>query len=228
MEPMIWGTVLLDGVITVVDAEWLPSCADDEADLARQITGGDLVVLNKTELVDPAGLAAARDRVLQAKPGIEILEADHCRLPIEVLLGVGRDDRGGSPASSDGHDHDHGLAFETWTYTSPKPLRLGPLQQLLQYLPSALLRVKGFVYAADKPHRRILLQLVGRRATLAVKGSWTEKPPQTQLVFIARSGTCDFDAIEAALDRCVENAGFHPPPALRSTEREELTRERGR
>ena len=226
MEPMIWGTVLLDGVITVVDAEWLPSCADDEADLARQITGGDLVVLNKTDLVDPAGLAAARDRVLQAKPGIEILEADHCRLPIEVLLGVERNDRDGSgPASSDGHHHDHGLAFETWTYTSPKPLRLGLLQQLLQNLPPALLRAKGFVYAADKPHRRILLQLVGRRATLAVKGSWTEKPPQTQLVFIARSGTCDFDAIEAALDRCVENAGFHPPPALRSTEREELTRE---
>lgn len=208
MEPMIWGTVLLDGVITVVDAEWLPSCADDEADLARQIAGSDLVVLNKTDLVDPAGLVASRERILEARPGVAILEADHCRLPIEVLLGVhSNDPEGPGPASSDGHHHDHGLAFETWTYTSPNPLRLGLLQQLLQNLPPTLLRAKGFVYAADKPHQRTLLQLVGRRATLAVKGSWNGQPPQTQLVFIARSNTCDFDAIEAALDRCGAEGG---------------------
>ena len=203
MEPMIWGTVLLDGVITVVDAEWLPSCAEDEADGARQITGGDLVVLNKTDLVDSVDLAAARERILKAKPGVAILETDHCRLPFEVLLGVHSSDRGGErPASSGGLHHDHGFAFETWTYTSPNPLHLDLLQQLLQNLPPALLRAKGLVYDADKPHRRLLLQLVGRRATLAVKGSWIDEPPQTRLVFIARSGTCDFPAIGLALDRC--------------------------
>ncbi len=37
-------------------------------------------------------------------------------------------------------------------------------------------------------------------------------------------GTRIRNSLEAALDRCVENAGLHAPPALRSTEREELMR----
>ena len=87
------------------------------------------------------------------------------------------------------------------------PLHLGLLQQLLNHLPGTLFRAKGFVYAADKPHDRLLLQLVGRRAVVSVNRPWGEAPPQTRLVFIARSGTCDFPAIEQALDRCHAQEG---------------------
>ncbi|MGB7490637.1 MAG: GTP-binding protein, partial [Thermoanaerobaculia bacterium] len=74
-------------------------------------------------------------------------------------------------------------------------------------LPSTVFRAKGFVYAADKPHDRLLLQLVGRRAVLSVNRKWGAEPPRSRLVFIARSGTCDFPAIGQALDRCHAEEG---------------------
>ena len=83
-------------------------------------------------------------------------------------------------------------------------MNLGLLQQLLNHLPSTLFRAKGFVYAADQPNSRLLLQLVGRRAVLSVDRPWGDSPPQTRLVFIARSETCDFDAIGRVLESCKE------------------------
>jgi len=66
LEPEIWGTVQLGAVITVVDAEQALALSDDEARLARaQVAGGDLVILNKVDLVAPAKLASAVELVLQ-------------------------------------------------------------------------------------------------------------------------------------------------------------------
>ena len=55
------------------------------------------------------------------------------------------------------------------------------MQQVLSHLPNTVFRAKGFVYAAEKPHRRLVLQLVGRRATVLVTGPWDEETPQTRL-----------------------------------------------
>ena len=55
LEPQIWASVQLDGVVTVVDAEQVLALPDEEARLARaQVAAGDLVVLNKIDLVDAA------------------------------------------------------------------------------------------------------------------------------------------------------------------------------
>ena len=208
MEPMIWGTVLLDGVITLVDAEQALALPDEAIKLARaQVTGGDLIVLNKTDLVDATALSNVKDWIRALRPAAQILEATHCRVPIEVLLGVEHlQDYTPDDHASVNH-HDHGLDFETWSYESERSLHLSLLQQLLNHLPGTLFRAKGFFYAADKPHSRLLLQLVGRRAVVSVNRPWGEATPRTRLVFIARSGTCDFPAIEQALNRCHAEEG---------------------
>ena len=138
---------------------------------------------------------------------MQILDASYCRVPIEVLLGVEHLEGASPDSHAASHHHDHGLDFETWSYESYHPLHLGLLQQLLSHLPGTVFRAKGFVYAVDKPHARLLLQLVGRRAVVSVNRPWGEAQPQTRLVFIARSGTCDFPAIARALDRCHSEEG---------------------
>ena len=95
--------------------------------------------------------------------------------------------------------------FETWSYKSDIPLQLGLLQHLLSHLPKTLYRAKGFVYAAENPHRRLVFQLVGRRATIAVDRPWKKQNPQTSLVFITGHGMCNFPAIEKALNDCRAN-----------------------
>ncbi len=207
LQPEIRNEVLVDGVLTVVDAEHALGMPDEEAGLARsQVAGGDLVVLNKTDLVDSATTSRVKEWIRDIRPSVEILEATYCRVPIEVLIGL---DRVHAPSpSGDGtaDKDDHGVHFETWSYESSTPLHLELLQQLLNHLPSTVFRAKGFVYTTDKPHLRLLLQMVGRRAVVAANRPWGEDSPRTRLVFIARSGTCNFPAIGEALRSCEQES----------------------
>jgi G3E family GTPase len=222
LEPEIWGTVQLDGVITVVDAEQALDLPDEEAALARvQVAGGDLLLLNKVDLVDAARLAQVKDWLREIRPGVPVFETSQCRLPMEILLGIdgARPATGASAANpalnvhvhdssplknvhGGAHDHDHTLAFETWTYASDTPMEFGMLQQVLTHLPETVFRAKGFVYATEKSQRRLVFQLVGRRATVTVSGPWGDETPRTRLVFIARHGTVNIAAVEKALNGC--------------------------
>lgn len=214
MESEIRSSVLLDGVITLVDAEQALVLSEEAMKLARaQVTGGDLIVLNKIDLVNVDARSQVRNWIEDIRPGVRILESAHCSLPLEVLLGVHSMDPGTATVRkinvAHGHDvlpegrissHHHDRVFDTWSYESDSPLQLGLLQQVLSHLPKTIYRAKGFIYAAEKPHRRLVLQLVGRRATIAVNGAWNGQLPETRLVFIAGSGTCNVPAIEEALN----------------------------
>jgi G3E family GTPase len=76
------------------------------------------------------------------------------------------------------------------------------MQHILKNLPSTVFRVKGFVYAIEEPESRLVIQLVGRRATVTPTRSWGTEQPQTRLVFISRHGTVNYPAIEKALRNC--------------------------
>ena len=224
LEPGIWDAVRLDGVITVVDAEQSLNLPEEEMKLARaQVAGGDLIALNKVDLVDAATLKQVHQWIDGIRPGVQVFETTQCRLPMEILLGksAAKTERGDPDAelgvhthevstskeADDAHDHSHhdqhhDLMFDTWTFTSDKPMQLGLIQQLLSHLPSTLFRIKGFVHAVEEPQSRMVLQLVGRRATISPTRSWGDETPQTRLVFIGRHETVNFAAIEKALKNC--------------------------
>jgi G3E family GTPase len=222
LEPDIWGTVQLDGVITVVDAEQALDLPQEEGRLARaQVAGGDLIVLNKVDLVDVETLARVHEWIDSIRPGIQVFDTTHSRLPMEILLGTGAmfpkqeaahtDAELGvhvhevsttSSSQSHDHDHEHELLFDTWTYTSDAPLQMALMQQILKHLPSTVFRVKGFVYAIEEPESRMVVQLVGRRATVTPTRTWGDVQPQTQLIFISRHGTVNYPAIEKAMNSC--------------------------
>ncbi len=89
LQQEIRNSVLVDGVITVVDAEHVLGLPDAEAKLARtQVAGGDLIVLNKTDLVDADTLSNVKKWIREVKPKVQIFNATFGRIPMEVLLGV--------------------------------------------------------------------------------------------------------------------------------------------
>ena len=117
----------------------------------------------------------------------------------------------GSPATAaqdtdHAHDHEHALAFDTWTYESDAPMEFGLVREVLTHLPATVFRAKGFVHAVEKPHRRLVAQLVGRRATVSAGEPWGDETPRTRLVFIARKGTVNIAAVEKALNGCQARA----------------------
>ena len=90
MTPEIRSAILLDGVITLVDAEQLLLIDDEEAlkMAKKQIEGANLVVLNKTDLVNEETKRKVHDWIVKINSSLQILETSHSKIPLEILLGI--------------------------------------------------------------------------------------------------------------------------------------------
>jgi G3E family GTPase len=103
----------LDSIVTLVD------CANFSLDLFNseaaysQIAYGDIILLNKTDLVEPEVVDALETRIRDIKQGARILRTQKSEIPLPLVLSVGlfESDRYYSPdgdqATHDHHDHDH-------------------------------------------------------------------------------------------------------------------------
>ncbi|RXP60912.1 GTP-binding protein [Lutibacter sp. HS1-25] len=206
LQTEIRNDVLVDGVLTVVDAEQVLNIPEQEMQLAKlQISAADLIVLNKIDLVNEEKLFEVESWIGSLNKRSQILCAEKCKLPIEVLLGVEAGKYFNRQVEKVQHDHHHEVTFESWSYQSTNPLKLSLFNQLLTHLPPELFRAKGFIYAKENPSKRLLLQMVGRRTILSEERNWEKNAPATQLVFIARKGTCNIEGIKNALDKCLDN-----------------------
>ncbi|MBN3522041.1 GTP-binding protein [Algoriphagus lutimaris] len=207
LQREIRNDVLVDGVLTVVDAEQVLNIPEQEMKLAKlQIGGADLIILNKIDLVNKEKLSEVENWIGSLNKRAQILRAEKCKLPIDVLLGVeaGKALHRVNQTEKLSHDHNHEVTFESWSYESTSPFKLSLFNQLLTHLPPELFRAKGFIYAKENPTKRLLLQMVGRRTVLSEERNWGEITPATRLVFIARKGTCNIEGIKKALDKCLD------------------------
>lgn len=100
----------LDSIVTVVD------CANYSLDLFNseaaysQIAYGDIILLNKTDLVDEADVDLLEVRVRDIKEGARILRTQKSEVPLQLLLSVGlfESDKYYEEADAHaGHDHNH-------------------------------------------------------------------------------------------------------------------------
>jgi G3E family GTPase len=178
----------LDGVVAVVDAEHFPPEGDPHHILAReQIALADLVILNKIDLVCEAERGELMDALHRWVPHARIVEAVHGNVPLEVVLGIGR--ALGDVPDSEPHQAGHG--FSTLTFRERAPLSLEKLRKVFTELPPSVYRAKGFLYLADKPEARGVLQVVGRRARLSLGAPWANETPQSVIVLIGDSAGMD-------------------------------------
>ena len=70
-------------------------------------------------------------------------------------------------------------------------------------LPGNIYRCKGVVYAIENPERRAVLQVVGRRADVALGEAWGKTTPSTQIVAIGAPGSIDPQALTAQFEVCI-------------------------
>lgn len=101
------------------------------------------------------------------------------------------------------HHDDHTKVFSTWSWATDKPLILSKLRDMFEELPNTIYRAKGVIYLADTPHRMVILQLVGKRASLTLAGEWGDDTPRTQIVMISSHGGIDNAVLQTQLEKCV-------------------------
>jgi cobalamin biosynthesis protein CobW len=224
--PEIRARMTVDGVVTVIDAAAVAAgrFADDPEAVAAQcgadpaidhdnpldevfsdqLLCADLVILNKTDLLDAPALAALRiDIEAKLRPGVKLITAEQGRVPPAVALGLAagaEDDLAARPSlhGTDGeHDHDDFDSFvvETGPVVDATAFRARLAAAIRD---QDILRVKGFV---DMPgrDRRLVIQAVGARIEQYFDRPWTSGEVRaTQLVVIGKKGL-DRAVIEAAL-----------------------------
>ncbi len=220
--PAIASRVTVDGVVTVVDGAAVAAgrFADDpdaldaqkaadpsldhdnplEEVYEDQLLCADLIVLNKTDLLD----AAERERVIAeikaAIPrAVKVVAAEGAKLDPRVLLGLNAAAEGDLAARPSHHDaeeeHDH-EDFESFILDIPA---LTEPAEIIDRIGSAaaahdILRIKGFAEVKGKP-MRLLIQGVGERLQHQFDRAWRPgESRQGQIVVIGQRGL-DRDAI---------------------------------
>ncbi|WP_017654499.1 cobalamin biosynthesis protein CobW [Fortiea contorta] len=211
----IRAAATVDAVITVVDcaavaagtfasnpeAIALQRQADDNLEhetplqelFADQLACADLVVLNKTDLVDSETQARVKELVKQELPRlVKIVESDRSLLDASILLGFQaavEDDLDSRPTHHDTEeDHDHDDEITSTHFILDKAFDPAKLQKQLQALVNQqeIYRIKGFVAVPNKP-MRLVIQGVGTRFDQFYDRLWQPaEPRQTRLVFIGR------------------------------------------
>jgi len=234
--PDISTRVTVDGVITVIDGravhdgQFAHNVAAVDAQRAQdenldhetplselfedQIAAADMVVINKSDLLEPAEIDALLARVKsEARQGVQVVKASMGALPVDVLLGQGVGSENDLESrhevhhhhhhddDEDDHDHEHEHGhdeFESFIVTrgevSDAPAFKAQVADVIRA--HNILRLKGFVAVTDKP-MRMTLQAVGPRVDSYFDQAFTG-PRETKLVVIGEAGL-DQAAITAAL-----------------------------
>jgi cobalamin biosynthesis protein CobW len=224
--PPIRSRLTVDGVIAVVDAAAVEAgrFAHDPERLARQrradpsvehdnpleevyqdqLFCADLIVLNKSDLVEEDALSRLRQQIAAAVPrAVKVVETREGRIDAAILLGLSaaaEDDLAARPSHHDAlseHDHDDFDSFVVELSCIANPTDF--VAKLARVAAAHdVLRVKGFLEVAGKP-MRLLVQGVGERFRHQFDRPWSlGEIRRSRLVVIGEKGI-DRNAIAAAI-----------------------------
>jgi cobalamin biosynthesis protein CobW len=214
--PAIKSRVTVDSIVVVVDGAALADgrvahdldalkqqrSADSALDhddpieevFEDQIACADLVVLNKRDLLDPAGIDAAVAAIARALPrAVKVVTVADGRVDPGALLGLGvateNDIENRRTHHDDEEDHDHD-EFDSFVVPLPEIADPAALAARVAATAAAegVLRIKGFAAVPGKP-LRLLVQAVGPRVAHHYDRPWSAGETRTgALVVIGLKG----------------------------------------
>jgi G3E family GTPase len=240
MDNDVARQVSLDGVVTLVDAVHIESHLDDpklqgmDNQAVDQIVAADRIIINKTDLVDAATVAALAERIRKINEGAQILRSSHAQVDLTAILGIGGFSSS-SPVIADphfldelehvcddscGHDHEHGdshghvdhghthdpsVASVSLVFDQPFDR-----QKLSDYL-HALVAEHGDdifrmkgIVEIEGESKRYVLQGVHRILELKAADAWETGVRASKFVFIGRN--LDRDELRSTLLECIDSA----------------------
>jgi G3E family GTPase len=177
----------VDAVVTVVDAEAVRAKARDRyvGDVVLgQVRAADLLVLNKTDLVDAAQREAVRAFLRATAPGVPVVDAVDGAVSLVALLGVEAHPSGAGAAAWAAQHTPADVIFVTWSALVPNGFDLAVLERSLRDLPASVVRVKGVV-RCETSGRRFIVHRVGARVEVRDDGDWAGGPSRLVAIAIA-------------------------------------------
>jgi G3E family GTPase len=195
----------LDGIVTVVDAKHILRRLEDSHEAEEQVAFADLILLNKTDLVDEATLAVVEARIRAMNPFAVIRRTERCSVDPSDVLGRGAFDLARilemEPTFLEEDAHEHDAAVTSVSLVSEASLDPERFQTWLRRLTATqgadILRFKG-ILAFRGSDRREVIQGVHMLIDGDALTPWKPGEPRTsRFVLIGRN-----------LDRASLEAGF--------------------
>lgn len=198
MVTELWSLTRLDAVLTVVDAETFTAEHFQSQTALAQIQHGDIILLNKTDLVDDERRKHVETEIQRLKPQARMLGMTYGQVPLSSVLDVDLcHEMATLPTSATHHLQNDG--FAAVSFESDHPFNLKKFQQFLDYqLPPDVFRAKGILWFAESPGKH-LFQLSGKRSQFQDE-SWLDSP-KNQLVCIGRN--LDSEQLQHQLHQCL-------------------------
>lgn len=183
LGPELRDATRLDSIIALADAENFSLDLFESRAARHQLAHGDVVLLNKCDLVGPERMQEVEAKIHSLKPDARILRTTRAQVPLPLILDVGRFD----PARHGNHDHHDHLkedGFTSLSFVSERPFVLERFQHFLdRQLPTLVFRGKGVLWI-DGREERYVFHLTGRRFSLETS-AWNG-PRTNRLVLIGQ------------------------------------------
>lgn len=157
------GAFELRSIVTLADVSTIQKMAKDRyvGDVVmQQLTSADLILLNKTDLVDDSQRHSVMDWLREKAPTTPLLESVHAEIAWQHILNTAQPGQvAGSDTSEDRFRLLHGFNdeethsarnFSTLTVTQSAAYDEEKLRAILDNLPDEVFRIKGLVYVGDE------------------------------------------------------------------------------
>ena len=208
----------LDSIITLIDAENFNDVALESSIGRSQVIYGDILLLNKCDLVTNKNIEETIDKLKEIKNDVRILKSIKGNIPLNLLLSVGLFETDLINQKESVHDHSHvhehkhvhGHAhseednriedFLSVSFQTKEPFSLRKFQYFLDnQLKSDVFRAKGILWFSES-ERRHVFHLAGKRISIE-DSEWGEER-NNQLVFIGKE--LDKEKILSQLNACID------------------------
>ena len=206
----------LDSIITLIDAENFNDVALESSIGRSQVIYGDILLLNKCDLVTNKNIEETIDKLKEIKNDVRILKSIKGNIPLNLLLSVGLfetdliNQKESVHDHSHEHKHKHGHGhseednriedFLSVSFQTKEPFSLRKFQYFLDnQLKSNVFRAKGILWFSES-ERRHVFHLAGKRISIE-DSEWGEER-NNQLVFIGKE--LDKEKMLSQLNECID------------------------
>ncbi len=195
VDEQIKSQFQLDAIITVVDGYHVLEQLERSPECPQQIAFADVILLNKTDLIDEAQKQKVTQQIQAINPGVQVVPTIKGEINLETILNVGSFDLNKTleihPDFLNGHKHHHHSQVGSVGLTTDKELNIEKFQawigNLLQTQGADIYRVKGLI-AMPGQSQKYVFQGVHMQTEGQLGSPWKENEiRKSQLVFIGKN-----------------------------------------